>query len=353
MNAYAAAKDLLDARGVAPSIRAHRCGARSMTYTLLNLVFLGVVALVGDRGRARPALAGLAGRRARRALLLMTLTADLRQRHHRHGARRLRRPPHQRNPYRRRPDRGLRLYARGSRAAARAVGAAAEAASARRRPGRIGRVTTLAQLSLSSRPLSWINTAFPFAAAYLLTTRELDARARRRHDLLPDPLQPRDVRHQRRLRLRDLTCATRARAASRARCSTCRIHRTTLIAALVTNVPFLVVSRRGREPAVVARARDQHLRGHRVFGEGAALQGEALPRLPHLEHPLREPGRVRPRARGGRPSRRAVAHPRRLLPVGHREPRLRGGAGRHRRPRGRHRLDRHRHRRASHHAVSP
>ena len=26
------------------------------------------------------------------------------------------------------------------------------------------------QLLLASRPLSWINTAFPFAAAYLLTT---------------------------------------------------------------------------------------------------------------------------------------------------------------------------------------
>ncbi|WP_127791974.1 prenyltransferase [Agromyces sp. LHK192] len=30
-------------------------------------------------------------------------------------------------------------------------------------------------LLLASRPLSWINTAFPFAAAYLLTTREVDA----------------------------------------------------------------------------------------------------------------------------------------------------------------------------------
>ena len=28
---------------------------------------------------------------------------------------------------------------------------------------------------MSSRPLSWINTAFPFAAAYLLTTRQVDA----------------------------------------------------------------------------------------------------------------------------------------------------------------------------------
>lgn len=31
-------------------------------------------------------------------------------------------------------------------------------------------------LLLSSRPLSWVNTAFPFAAAYLLTTREVDTR---------------------------------------------------------------------------------------------------------------------------------------------------------------------------------
>ncbi|MDO7883080.1 prenyltransferase [Antiquaquibacter soli] len=29
-------------------------------------------------------------------------------------------------------------------------------------------------LFVSSRPLSWVNTAFPFAAAYLLTTREVD-----------------------------------------------------------------------------------------------------------------------------------------------------------------------------------
>ena len=29
-------------------------------------------------------------------------------------------------------------------------------------------------LVLASRPVSWINTAFPFAAAYLLTTREID-----------------------------------------------------------------------------------------------------------------------------------------------------------------------------------
>jgi len=35
-------------------------------------------------------------------------------------------------------------------------------------------VRTLGQLLVSSRPLSWINTAFPFGAAYLLTTGRLD-----------------------------------------------------------------------------------------------------------------------------------------------------------------------------------
>lgn len=34
---------------------------------------------------------------------------------------------------------------------------------------------TARTLLLSSRPVSWINTAFPFAAAYLLTTRQVDA----------------------------------------------------------------------------------------------------------------------------------------------------------------------------------
>jgi 4-hydroxybenzoate polyprenyltransferase len=33
---------------------------------------------------------------------------------------------------------------------------------------------TLGAILLSSRPLSWVNTAFPFAAAYFMTTRELD-----------------------------------------------------------------------------------------------------------------------------------------------------------------------------------
>jgi 4-hydroxybenzoate polyprenyltransferase len=34
--------------------------------------------------------------------------------------------------------------------------------------------TVLKQLFVASRPVSWINTAYPFAAAYLLTTRQVD-----------------------------------------------------------------------------------------------------------------------------------------------------------------------------------
>ena len=39
----------------------------------------------------------------------------------------------------------------------------------------IGLGRTIRTLFVSSRPISWINTAFPFAAAYLLATRQIDA----------------------------------------------------------------------------------------------------------------------------------------------------------------------------------
>ena len=46
-------------------------------------------------------------------------------------------------------------------------------------PGRAapgsGVLWTVQQVLLSSRPLSWVNTAFPFAAAYILSTGRLDA----------------------------------------------------------------------------------------------------------------------------------------------------------------------------------
>ncbi|KAF2414367.1 prenyltransferase [Microbacterium sp. B35-04] len=39
----------------------------------------------------------------------------------------------------------------------------------------LGAGAIVRQLFISSRPVSWINTAYPFAAAYLLTTRQVDA----------------------------------------------------------------------------------------------------------------------------------------------------------------------------------
>ena len=100
-------------------------------------------------------------------------------------------------------------------------------------------MTTLAQLALSSRPLSWINTAFPFAAAYLLTTREIDAVliVGTIYFLIPYNLAmygindvfdyESDLRNPRKGGVEGALLDP-------------RIHRTTLIAALVTNVPFLV-----------------------------------------------------------------------------------------------------------------
>ncbi|MBD8477895.1 prenyltransferase [Microbacterium sp. CFBP 8794] len=42
-------------------------------------------------------------------------------------------------------------------------------------PAALTPARVLRELFVSSRPVSWINTAFPFAAAYLLTTRQIDA----------------------------------------------------------------------------------------------------------------------------------------------------------------------------------
>lgn len=100
-------------------------------------------------------------------------------------------------------------------------------------------MNTLGQLTLSSRPLSWINTAFPFAAAYLLTTREIDLALviGTIYFLIPYNLAmygindvfdyESDLRNPRKGGVEGALLDP-------------RVHRTTLIAALVTNVPFLV-----------------------------------------------------------------------------------------------------------------
>ena len=68
--------------------------------------------------------------------------------------------------------------------------------------GRCGRGSVVRAAVRGVAAVSWINTAYPFAAAYLMTTRQIDRDARGRHAVLPRAVQPRDVRDQRRLRLR-------------------------------------------------------------------------------------------------------------------------------------------------------
>ncbi|MFT2693498.1 prenyltransferase [Clavibacter zhangzhiyongii] len=104
---------------------------------------------------------------------------------------------------------------------------------------RAGVGEVLRTIVLSSRPLSWVNTAFPFAAAYLTVTRELDLTAvlGTLYFLIPYNLamygindvfdHESDMRNPRK---GGVEGAVLARA----------MHRPVLIAVLLTNVPFLV-----------------------------------------------------------------------------------------------------------------
>jgi len=100
-------------------------------------------------------------------------------------------------------------------------------------------VRTLGQLFVSSRPVSWINTAFPFAAAYLLTTGRIDAAfvIGTFYFLIPYNLAmygindvfdyESDLHNPRKGGVEGALLDP-------------SIHRTTLWAAVITNVPFLV-----------------------------------------------------------------------------------------------------------------
>ena len=103
----------------------------------------------------------------------------------------------------------------------------------------IGEPSLARRLLLASRPVSWINTAFPFAAAMLLTTGQVDARLiiGTLFFLVPYNLAmygindvfdyESDLRNPRK---GGVEGAVLERS----------LHRPTLIAAAVTNIPFLV-----------------------------------------------------------------------------------------------------------------
>ena len=95
------------------------------------------------------------------------------------------------------------------------------------------------QIVLSSRPVSWINTAFPFAAAYLLTTREIDLTLvlGTLYFLVPYNLAMYGIND-----VFDYASdlANPRKGGIEGALLSPRIHRATLWAAAVTNVPFLV-----------------------------------------------------------------------------------------------------------------
>lgn len=105
------------------------------------------------------------------------------------------------------------------------------------RTGGLGR--DIAQIVLSSRPISWINTAFPFAAAYLLSTREIDATfvIGTLYFLIPYNLAMYGIND-----VFDYASdlANPRKGGIEGALLSPRIHRATLWAAAVTNAPFLV-----------------------------------------------------------------------------------------------------------------
>ena len=100
-------------------------------------------------------------------------------------------------------------------------------------------MSKLGEVLLSSRPLSWVNTAFPFAAGYLLTTRQVDLTfvLGTLYFLIPYNLAmygindvfdyESDLRNPRKGGVEGAVLSK-------------RLHRPILVAAAVTNIPFLV-----------------------------------------------------------------------------------------------------------------
>ena len=139
------------------------------------------------------------------------------------------------------------------------------AADARRRR-RVGGEPMIRALLLTSRPLSWVNTAFPFAAAYLVATGRIDAHPRSSARSSSSSPTTSRCTASTTSSTTSPTCATRARAASRARCcsraGTARpSSHPGLLAAAVRRLPG-----RRRQPGQLARARDQPVRGRRLLG---------------------------------------------------------------------------------------
>ena len=158
------------------------------------------------------------------------------------------------------------------------------------RPGAV-----VKQLFVASRPVSWINTAYPFAAAYLLTTRQIDLTLviGTLFFLIPYNLAmygindvfdyESDLRNPR-------------KGGAHGAVLDRRMHRITLWAAALSCAPFVRLPRGRRIAAVVARPGGEPLLRRVLQRAAAAAEGGAVRRLGDLQHPLLLARRVRPRA---------------------------------------------------------
>ncbi len=137
-------------------------------------------------------------------------------------------------------------------------------------------------LFVASRPLSWVNTAFPFAAAYFL---DAAARSTSRSSSARSTSSSRTTSRctgSTTCSTTSPTCAIRARAASRAPCSTARSTGPHSIAAARREHSVPGISRGRRVAALLAGARDQRLRRGRVLraGPAASRNGRSSTRSP-------------------------------------------------------------------------
>lgn len=117
------------------------------------------------------------------------------------------------------------------------------------RLARPGRAAALRQITLASRPISWINTAFPFAAAHLLTTRRVDLVlvVASFYFLIPYNLALYGIND---VFDHESDLANPRKGGIEGALLAPALHRTTLWAAVVTNLPFLVFLVAVGRPAV-------------------------------------------------------------------------------------------------------
>ncbi len=160
----------------------------------------------------------------------------------------------------------------------------------------LGPAAVARQLLVASRPVSWINTAYPFAAAYLLTTREVDLTfvVGTLFFLVPYNLAMYGVND-----VFDYESDLRnpRKGGAHGAVLDPRLHRITLWAAALACLPFVVYLVRRRVAVVVAGAGREPVLRRLLQRSAAAAEGGAVRGLDHEQHPLLLARRVRAGAR--------------------------------------------------------